>query len=451
MRKRRAALTALLLGALVAGTSAGAQTATPQPATPAATNCADARLPSAILDGPATLPSLNPLQTITVSAPRHVLQLAVAADERSRELGLMCVTRLRAQSGMLFVFGHAADWDFWMKNTLVPLDMAWVDADGRVSSVAAMVPASTLQTSDEQVARRSGHGAYVIELAGGEAARDGIAPGVRLALPALRTSDVATPEPTHMLDGLAIFERAKALFRARARPPYVVYTLERVGLDDGTNNPADTYNLRIWYRSADHAALARTYARGAATGPMHFLRVAFNQQVDPGPPTADIFETVPPLGVPNPSPSPSDAPRTIQSVVVKGELDYRVTGATLDGGLYHLYLEPRREPERNRLRELWIDPATSEVRRALATDRLYFTGTSDSVPDRFDIGIESQDGMPLIRTIHALADLSDEPASGARVAQNDYRFENIVFPPTLPDWYFQPQAYAAHSAEAPST
>jgi uncharacterized membrane protein (UPF0127 family) len=62
--------------------------------------------------------------------------------------------------------------------------MIWVGGDGTVDAVAANVPPSTLETSDEDVARRSGDGLYVIELAAGEAASDGIVKGLRFRLPA---------------------------------------------------------------------------------------------------------------------------------------------------------------------------------------------------------------------------------------------------------------------------
>jgi uncharacterized membrane protein (UPF0127 family) len=121
-----------------------------------------------------------------LAAPKASLALATATNEPDRERGLMFVRPLPAHVGMIFKF---ADGDFvrifWMKNTLIPLDMVFIKADGEVSEVAHNVPATTQATPDEQIPRRSGVGAYVIELNAGEAARDGIAAGVRLHLPAL--------------------------------------------------------------------------------------------------------------------------------------------------------------------------------------------------------------------------------------------------------------------------
>ena len=118
---------------------------------------------------------------IELAAPGATLTLRIAADPDTREYGLMCVLALPPHNGMLFVFpGPDADHPFWMKNTLIPLDMVWVNGRGVVTSVAANVPASTVDTPDDKVANRAGHGTYVIELAAGEAARAGIKPGVRL-------------------------------------------------------------------------------------------------------------------------------------------------------------------------------------------------------------------------------------------------------------------------------
>jgi len=61
---------------------------------------------------------------------------------------------------------------------------------GTVTTVAGNVPASTRSTPDDAVARRRGAGLYVIELAAGEAAADGISAGTKLLLPAtLRSTD----------------------------------------------------------------------------------------------------------------------------------------------------------------------------------------------------------------------------------------------------------------------
>jgi uncharacterized membrane protein (UPF0127 family) len=158
----------------------------PPPAT--VTSCANPALPTAILGGGAApveaarQSGLAPLAVTDVTGARADLALAVADQEDARELGLMCVLHLKPQHGMIFVFDRDARQEFWMKNTLIPLDMIWVRADGTIDTVAADVPSSTLQTPDAKVARRAGTGKYVIELASGEAAKDGLVVGGHLKI-----------------------------------------------------------------------------------------------------------------------------------------------------------------------------------------------------------------------------------------------------------------------------
>lgn len=118
---------------------------------------------------------------VVVTTPTTSLTLRVARDPETREYGLMCVLTLAPRTGMIFVFaGPDRPQQFWMKNTLIPLDMVWVGHDGRVNDVAANVPATTVETPDEKIPQRSGTGSFVIELGAGDAAREGIKPGVHL-------------------------------------------------------------------------------------------------------------------------------------------------------------------------------------------------------------------------------------------------------------------------------
>lgn len=114
---------------------------------------------------------------MALHAPRAKLAVEIADTERKREYGLMNRTLLPARHGMIFVFSQDGVANFWMKNTLIALDMVFISGEGRVRSVAQAVPASTAQTPDSKVARRSGFAKYVLELPAREARRDGLVPG----------------------------------------------------------------------------------------------------------------------------------------------------------------------------------------------------------------------------------------------------------------------------------
>ncbi len=119
---------------------------------------------------------------VTLRAPRADLQLEVAQTAAQRERGLMNRTSLARHTGMIFVFGGDAPVDFWMKDTLVPLDMVFIAGDGTVRRVFANVRVVPASLADESIPRESASAKYVIELPAGEAARDGIAAGVKLDL-----------------------------------------------------------------------------------------------------------------------------------------------------------------------------------------------------------------------------------------------------------------------------
>jgi uncharacterized membrane protein (UPF0127 family) len=122
------------------------------------------------------------LPTVVVHAPHAALTLEVARTDAQREHGLMDRTTVPPHTGMIFVFDRDEPVAFWMKNTLEPLDMIFVAADGTVRRVYANVAVVARSADDEAIPRESGDAKYVIELRAGEAAPDGIAPGVKLDL-----------------------------------------------------------------------------------------------------------------------------------------------------------------------------------------------------------------------------------------------------------------------------
>ena len=104
----------------------------------------------------------------------------VADDPRERSLGLMHRESLPTSAGMLFVYERPQRVAFWMRNTLIPLDMLFLDADGRVSRIHEnAVPLD--ETSIE-----GGMGIqYVLEINGGLARRLGITEGSEVRHPSI--------------------------------------------------------------------------------------------------------------------------------------------------------------------------------------------------------------------------------------------------------------------------
>jgi uncharacterized membrane protein (UPF0127 family) len=86
----------------------------------------------------------------------------------------MYVTSLAADRGMLFVFEHPAPQAFWMKNTLIPLDILFIAPDGRVIRIAENAKPMSLETIQSM-----GIASEVLELAGGTSSKLGIVVGAR--------------------------------------------------------------------------------------------------------------------------------------------------------------------------------------------------------------------------------------------------------------------------------
>lgn len=104
---------------------------------------------------------------------RFQIELAQTPETRSR--GLMFRETLPRQAGMLFVYEHPQRAAFWMKNTLIPLDMIFTDRAGRVTRVHSRAIPGDLSPID------GGDAVYaVLEINGGLAERYGIQPGTVL-------------------------------------------------------------------------------------------------------------------------------------------------------------------------------------------------------------------------------------------------------------------------------
>ncbi|HQD83220.1 MAG TPA: DUF192 domain-containing protein [Quisquiliibacterium sp.] len=82
------------------------------------------------------------LPRVQLQAGIHLISAEVAASHDTRARGLMFRERLGPNQGMLFVFADKATQCFWMRNTLIPLSIAFIDDDGRIVNIADMQPRS---------------------------------------------------------------------------------------------------------------------------------------------------------------------------------------------------------------------------------------------------------------------------------------------------------------------
>ncbi|MFN3305460.1 MAG: DUF192 domain-containing protein [Roseateles sp.] len=80
------------------------------------------------------------LRSIPLTAGMHVIQAEVAVTPEQRAIGLMHRKTMPPNHGMLFVFEDAQPQCFWMKNTLLPLSIAFVADDGSIVNIADMKP-----------------------------------------------------------------------------------------------------------------------------------------------------------------------------------------------------------------------------------------------------------------------------------------------------------------------
>jgi uncharacterized protein len=113
-------------------------------------------------------------QTIQLSAGMHLIRAEVAADIPTRSRGLMFRKSLAPNAGMVFVFDEASQHCMWMKNTLIPLSVAFIDDDGSILNIEDMAP----QTEDTHCAAKPAR--YALEMDRGWFASRGIRPGTKL-------------------------------------------------------------------------------------------------------------------------------------------------------------------------------------------------------------------------------------------------------------------------------
>ncbi|HVR41109.1 MAG TPA: DUF192 domain-containing protein [Thermoanaerobaculia bacterium] len=138
-------------------------------------SCAKPNAPAAPATAPATQSQAEVNGPRVIFPDGFVVHVELATNDETRAQGLMYRDRLRPGAGMLFLFTSDGDYPFWMKNTLIPLDMIWIDQQKKVAHVKVNVPpckADPCPSYDPQATAR-----YVLEVAGGVSKEHGLKAG----------------------------------------------------------------------------------------------------------------------------------------------------------------------------------------------------------------------------------------------------------------------------------
>ena len=145
------------------------------------TLCSAALTTVAMLSLPAHAQQRPVFKVTSLSAGIHLIKAEVAGNEAEREYGLMNREKLGQNEGMVFLFGAPAGVCMWMKNTPLPLSVAFIDATGKIVNIEDMQP----QTTNSHCAKKPV--AYALEMNLGWFKQKNIRPGMPIeGLPPLR-------------------------------------------------------------------------------------------------------------------------------------------------------------------------------------------------------------------------------------------------------------------------
>ena len=131
----------------------------------------------AAFSGP--MPASAQLPTVQLNAGIHLITAEVAASDPARTRGLMFRQSLAANHGMLFIFDSRSIHCMWMRNTLIPLSVAFIEDDGTIVNIRDMQPHDDRSHCAKQPVR------YALEMTQGWFEKKGLSPGAKIGrLPA---------------------------------------------------------------------------------------------------------------------------------------------------------------------------------------------------------------------------------------------------------------------------
>ncbi len=114
------------------------------------------------------------LETADLTAGIHVIRAELASTPEQQAIGMMFRSEMGANEGMLFVNADSSPRCFWMRNTLIPLTIAFIADDGRIVNLADMEPRSEQSHCSAKAVR------YALEMRQGWFAKRGLKAGSRL-------------------------------------------------------------------------------------------------------------------------------------------------------------------------------------------------------------------------------------------------------------------------------
>ncbi len=263
---------------------------------------------------------------------------------------------------------------------------------------------------------------------------------VRLVLILTALSFIAAAPPG-LPTADSIFSRAADVARHNADPPFLTYMMHEVFVHHGKRTE---YDYRVWYRN-DGKGLMQNFVSNRRHGtetifgyPFPFSPdVNFLLNATPEPRTAPP----PPVGTPIPEAAGNKAPPLLDVQKVVADRNYGVVLTGVEDyhgrGVYHLMLRALRNERDHPLKELWVDRETFEVWKARA-------GASGSKGPA--VGSISGDAefAPVGKYWLVSRASGDGQLHFGFISDSghyEYIFSNFGFPNSLPDWYFDPEAF----------
>lgn len=126
------------------------------------------------ISAPSYSQQLQKFPSVTLNAGLYLIKAEVASTEAQREQGLMFRDKMAANEGMVFAFGAPAGVCMWMKNTLIPLSVAFMDETGKIINIEEMKE----QTLDSHCATKAA--TYALEMNKGWFKQKNIKPGMTI-------------------------------------------------------------------------------------------------------------------------------------------------------------------------------------------------------------------------------------------------------------------------------